>query len=234
MPRAFSATERLSGPGRYELKMVYDGLQSSLVRSLILGHSQLFQTAYPARQVNNIYFDSPDLQLQNDHIQGSPERFKLRLRWYHSTWNIRGGSLEVKHKKGRLGWKKISPIDLDIALEHLGWPEIMGRISASLDRGLEILFKSTGPVLINSYQREYYHSADRQIRLTLDRDVRVLDQRFGIRPNLTRYSPSRNLSILEIKADSESHQQIADILEEFPQYCSAYSKYLQGTESLSI
>ncbi|MGB8981022.1 MAG: VTC domain-containing protein, partial [Anaerolineales bacterium] len=67
---------------RYEIKMAYEpGLLPEL-RSWIHSHPAGFATAYPPRQVNSAYMDTPDLNSFNDHLSGIPLRRKLRFRWY--------------------------------------------------------------------------------------------------------------------------------------------------------
>lgn len=233
MNKTFLETEQQNNLGRYEIKMVYDGNQSGYVKSLIQGHSLMFREAYPPRQVNNIYFDTTDFQLQDAHIQGSFQRFKIRLRWYNPTWVINDGVLELKLKTGRLGRKEVFPIPVELDLQKQSWIKVLSLIDSSLDNELLNVFKSTIPVLINSYQREYYQSADRLLRITLDKNLQSLDQRFGPSPNLSYIMPTRNNIILEVKADGTYHKEVANALEEFPTYCSAYSKYIQGTATMS-
>jgi hypothetical protein len=232
MTRASLETDPSAGPGRYELKLVFDGLSSGAVRSLIRGHSYLFKEVYPPRQVNNIYFDSADLKLRDIHIQGAFQRYKIRLRWYHDIWSFAGSQLEIKSKTGPLGLKVSFPISQEIDLGNHSWSEILNMIKSGLDPEGQNLIGGTHPVLINRYQREYYQSADRLIRITLDTKLQALDQTFGTRPNLSFYLPMRNLCILEIKADGRYHLEVARVLEEFPQYSSAMSKYINGTETI--
>ena len=232
MTRAFWETESPQASGRYEIKMVFNGLEAGFVKSLVLGHSLIFKPAYPTRQVNNIYFDSVDFQLQDAHTQGSYQRFKIRLRWYHATWLVSPGFLEIKSKTGKLGQKLTRTIPQELDLTTQSWREIQASIENELEPKLQNLIRSTVPSLINYYQRDYYQSADGLIRITLDTSHHAFDQRFGPRPNLTRELPIRNETILEIKADSSRHEEIASLLDEFPNYCSAYSKYIQGTETM--
>lgn len=133
-----------------------------------------------------------------------------------------------------LGQKQIYLIPYELNLKKQSWNQIDNIIYSSLDSDLQNIYKSSYPILINNYTREYYQSANRTIRITLDRDIKTLDQRFGPFPNLSRFMPTRNIAILEIKADGCYHEEVAEVLSEFPAYCSAYSKYIQGLENMSF
>jgi len=232
MTRVSSGTDHQTSTSRYEIKMVFNGLQTGLVRSLIVGHSHLFKKAFPSRQVNNIYFDTQDFQLKDAHIQGDHSRIKIRHRWYHDPWKFSNSQFEIKSKSGNLGSKTVFPIPLEIDLIHITWNDLRALIRPYINQENQHLLMGTNPVLINNYQREYFESADQLIRITLDSRINSLSQVFNGRPNLLRKMPYRNTCILEIKADSAYHQEIASVLAEFPQYCTAYSKYIHGTETL--
>ncbi len=234
MTRVSSGTDLQTSSPRYEIKMVFNGLQTGLVRSLIIGHSQLFKKAYPSRQVNNIYFDTEDFQLKDAHIQGANSRIKIRQRWYHDTWKLSNSQFEIKSKSGNLGSKTVFPIPIEIDLSIISWNDLRALIRPFINQENQHLLINTSPVLINSYQREYFESADQLIRITLDTRMNSLSQVFNIRPNLQRKKPLRNACIMEIKADSTHNQEIASVLAEFPQYCMAYSKYIYGTETLPL
>jgi SPX domain protein involved in polyphosphate accumulation len=214
--------------------MVFSELDKDQVRSIILGHSNLFSKVFPPRQVNNIYFDTHDQQLRNDHIQGSLTRSKIRFRWYQPTSKIENGQLEIKTKQSNLGRKTTYPLKSSIDLEAGSWKDIQLSIADQLSEQIKSSFLQTWPILINHYQREYYQNADQNIRITLDYGLRSFDQAFATKPNLIIQSPMLNLSVLEIKANAEEFRQVSEVLDEFPHYAQAFSKYLQGTEASGI
>ena len=217
---------------RYEIKLVYCGLHLDEVTSWIHSHPFLFRREYPPRQVNNIYFDTPEMNLRFDHLQGIYSRYKFRLRWYHDTWVIRNGTLELKHKSGRLGNKVSFQINNEIDLSALSWKLIQDRIRPELTPDWKSLFDSTHPVLINRYLRQYYIDAEGLIRITLDTRQKAYYQGFRHQPNLSVKTPIRNTIVLEVKARKTHHQKVADVLAGFPLYSSAHSKYLEGIENL--
>jgi SPX domain protein involved in polyphosphate accumulation len=217
---------------RYEIKLVYDGLQIDKVSSWIHTHPFLFRKEYPPRQVNNIYFDTVEMNLRTDHIQGIFSRYKLRYRWYHDTWTIKNGILECKQKSGNLGKKESYQLKGNIDLTVLNWKQIQEKINLELPPDWKIIFNATQPILINSYFREYYIDAERKIRITLDARQRTYNQGFSHKPNLTTETPMRNIMVLEIKAGKANYREIADVLAAFPLYSTAHSKYLEGTENI--
>ena len=232
MNKVFSEIDQSSERKRYEIKLVYDGLNLDEVASWIHSHPFLFKREYPPRQVNNIYFDTAEMNLRYDHLQGIFSRFKLRFRWYHDTWLIKNGILELKQKSGRLGHKVSFQINNGINLSELTWRQIQDRIRSELTPQWNNLFAFTHPVLINRYLREYFIDAEGLIRITLDARQRAYYQGFRHKPNLSVQTPMRNTVVLEVKARKSYHQQVADVLAGFPLYSSAHSKYLEGTENL--
>ena len=166
------------------------------------------------------------------HIQGFHKRIKIRLRWYHGSWQFSDSQLEIKQKSGNLGTKSIFSIPEQVNLQNMDWHQLYLTINSHLPPGIQQLFRQTTPILINNYQREYYQSADQLIRLTLDTCIKSLDQTFGNRANLINYLPMRNYCVVELKAGTSHHLKIAEVLSEFPQYTSAFSKFLLGTETI--
>ena len=64
--------------------------------SLILAEFSMF-VAYPARQINSIYFDTPSYDSFSDSEEGVVPRSKFRYRWYGDKNEIgERGALEIK------------------------------------------------------------------------------------------------------------------------------------------
>lgn len=215
---------------RYEKKMIFESLRLGEVRSWVYAHPDAFQVAYPPRQVNNIYFDTVDRFFMAKHIDGVGNRAKFRFRWYGESWQIPEGQLEIKKKMGHVGYKITHPVRRAINLPQLKWQEIMELLKSESSNEFSSLLDNLTPALINQYQREYYESADRKIRVTLDYDIRAFSQTFGLSPNLTFPQLSVDDVIIEMKVAQEDHQRMADSLAEFPLRCLQNSKYLNGME----
>ncbi len=222
---------------RYELKMECEQALLPSARSWTMLHSAGFHQAYPPRQVNNIYFDTLDMDTYNDHVEGVPERRKLRFRWYGADLGAARGQLELKEKNERVGWKLIQPVDGQMDLRGCDWSEIQRSILAGIRNGqqsgiFQEMLQATRPIMINCYQREYYISADERVRLTLDYDQQVYDQWLSARPNLAFRSPSLDRMLIELKSDVQHARYLADVLAEFPLRINRHSKYTSAIDPL--
>jgi hypothetical protein len=215
-----------NGGTRYELKMVCDGLYRHQAEGWIRQHSLGFRTAYPQRRVNNIYFDTYDLDTYNDHLEGVGLRRKLRYRWYGEDLSHARGQLEVKNKKGRVGWKIYQPIAASLDLADAGWAEISRTLQEASSGVFAELLGVTRPVSINTYQRRYFVSADGRVRMTLDFDLLAYDQQLSTRPNLQFKAPGVDVIVLEFKSEITQAPALADALAEFPLRTIAFSKYV--------
>ena len=216
---------------RYEIKMVYDGLRIYEVRQWIRNHSAAFRKAYPTRLVNNVYFDTEELGSFNDHISGSGSRQKMRFRWYHNTSLQVNGQLEIKRKDAMVGSKIVEKIR-GIDLEHDSWKVIRQKMLAQTSDEINLLVKSTFPISINTYQRDYFVSADGVTRVTLDYKMKAWDQRVYQFPNMRNCMPQSNQMVIEFKRDMFGHEDFADILSEFPLRVTNYSKYVSAVDAI--
>jgi hypothetical protein len=226
----FWATEmgRLSESARYEIKIPIYDLPVHQIKRWVNLHPVAFRQTFPPRKVNNIYFDTPDNQSFQEHLDGVYERHKLRVRWYGSKVKFVQSQLEIKKRYGDLGKKFIHPVDVEIDLQHLSWPEISKRIQINLPPGLSELIAASRPVMINSYHREYFQTANAAIRLTIDYQHHSFDQRFSSIPNCSFREPFHDVSIIEIKAPSQAYKSAIQILAHFPLRANQFSKFIDG------
>ncbi len=225
-----AVSEPLPGGYRYELKVVSDAISVARVRSWLRLHPEGFRVAFPPRVINNLYFDTADLQSFNDNLSGVSVRRKLRLRWYDQldSLTVRDPVLEIKLKKNILGRKQQQP--LDIALDFTRtFREIRKSLYANVNEVWQAQMRPfTQATLINRYRREYYVSPDMAIRATLDSDLRAFDQRMVTRPNLSRRLPLPADVVVEVKAAPEYEKRLQEIMGYFPMARSRSSKYVQG------
>ncbi len=216
---------------RYERKFIAAGLSLADTLALVRRHPALFRAAYPARQVNNLYLDSPALRSYLDHVHGTPDRFKTRIRWY----GIENGPIEIpvlerKLKSGHVSGKETYPLPA-IRLDGAAPPRA---IEAALDNAplpplLRSALRHLQPVLINRYERHYFLSADARFRLTVDASLRF----FGIRPSAgaTVALPSPTGSpIIELKFSPDYAADAAAIASAIPFRMVRCSKYVLGIE----
>ncbi len=213
---------------RYELKLAFPRLAYSQLRGIVRSHARCFRTAFPTRQVNNIYFDTLDNDTYNDHLAGAPERRKFRLRWYGDHTQFNSATLEIKEKSSLIGWKETQTLTLDVDLSTITWLALRKQLLAKTTGQMADFLTVVQPVLINHYQRDYYVAADSDLRLTLDYDITAYNQEYSARPNLTRRTPSDDVMLVEIKSAVATGKQLGDVIAAFPQRTQAYSKYLTG------
>lgn len=221
---------------RYELKMELDEALLPLARAWVRLHGAGFYETYPPRRVNNIYFDTNSLDAYNDHVEGVPERRKLRFRWYGEDLAHACGQLELKEKNERVGWKLVEPVEAVLDLDRCDWADAQRDLLGGLPGENGELFRemlgASRPLVINSYRREYYGSANGQVRLTLDYDQRVFDQWLSARPNLSFAVPSRDIMLIELKSGVENARYLADVLAQFPLRANRHSKFTSALDPL--
>lgn len=216
-------------PARYEIKMTCDEMYLPEARAWLQLHPATFVQAYPPRQVNNLYFDTHEATCLNDHLAGAADRKKLRLRWYGKTDSAVQGTLELKTKSNQLGWKICCLIPLTLDLATISWHDLARQLRAHAAGPVAVwLSHADRPTLLNRYMRAYYETVDRQIRITLDHDLRVYDQIAAPSPNLTFTTPVASRAVMEVKSDPAFHRRVSDILSSFPFPVERHSKYVSG------
>ena len=82
------------------------------------------------------------------------------------------------------------------------------------------------PTLLNSYDRSYWGTFDKKIRITIDSNMRFHSLLHT--PRFTTYRQRDQAVIMEIKYDQDQEQHIHRITELFPFRLSKNSKYVNG------
>ena len=205
---------------RYERKYKLDNLHPSAFEQAVRLHPAGFRPVFAPRQVNNLYFDTPDFGAFHDNAAGVSLRVKHRLRWYGQPFEaVNDPILETKIKDNLLGRKESFPLpsgryqagQLDELLEqarrHLGYgPELQ-------------------PVLFNAYLRSYWATPDSRFRITIDSELQ-----FGAyRKQGSGLLPYRLPGvILELKYEQEDEEGSDFILQHIPFRQTKSSKYVTG------
>ena len=222
-------------PYRYERKFTTSALHGSEVYYHVKKHPALFREIFHPRQVNNIYFDTPELLFYTENKLGISERKKVRIRWYgETTGEVTKPKLEYKIKAGLLGTKwtfDLHPFSMDGNFSF----EKINRVFASSDLPPEILedLKTIRPSLINSYRRTYFLSADQEYRLTFDENlcfyrVDAFQQKF-----MEKRLQERHF-ILELKYASDKDDVAEQVSNKFPFRLDKSSKYVSGIDLIRI
>ncbi len=224
---------QLSDSARYEVKFSTNSAHYDFLKQWLSIHPMCFSSPFPSRRINNIYFDTFDLDSYLENMAGISSRTKLRLRWYGETKNIQNPTLELKIKRNKLGWKKSSKIELDESIEGLTIDSIREAIYQASDSDLCSRFRqSDHAILLNTYERDYFQSQDGRVRITIDSNLKFFDQRLHQTPNLIFPGNVPEIVILEVKVASEDYDLAGKFLESAPNPPTRSSKYVIGVQSI--
>lgn len=217
---------------RYEIKMLCGEGAVPEIRGWLKVHPVGFRRAYAPRTVNSIYFDSPGLDRYAENLAGVADRRKVRLRWYGENERRPRVTLEVKCKRGRVGWKLAHTLAEPVALDQR-WPELLAQVRAGLPPAMQVYLDGAGgPVLLVRYRREYYSTFDGRVRATLDYDQHYYDQRVAAGPNLKWECVSQEYAVVEFKAAPAERERLARAVSLMPLRVTRGSKYVRGVETL--
>jgi SPX domain protein involved in polyphosphate accumulation len=220
---------------RYERKYLITDYSFRDVEQITKFHPACFSEIFYERSVNNIYFDSPGMNDYYDNIEGSTKRKKVRIRWYGDLMGtIDSSILEHKIKSGLLGRKasyKLKPFCLDSSFNKEQIKNALNDLSIPNQVKDEVL--SLRPVLLNSYKRRYFLSADKNFRVTIDHDLKYYKINYNNPTFLNKYLDPKSV-IMELKYDSLNELKAQDISNEFPFMMTKNSKYLSGLERVFI
>ncbi|MEM6802419.1 MAG: polyphosphate polymerase domain-containing protein [Bacteroidota bacterium] len=209
---------------RYERKFRIEALSVEAIQQIIRQHPAAFRKAFPDRQVNSIYLDSPDYNNWQENILGWNERKKYRIRWYGTNLSkANNPQLEIKSKHNELGWKE------HVEVEEFNIHEL-GTVLKELGVRKAEIFQQV-PKLLNSYERSYYISFDQRFRLTLDRNMcfyRLMDA-----PFLPNNSLRDTAFILELKYAQKWDDLVDTITQYLPFRQHKHSKYVEGIKLIS-
>ena len=218
---------------RYERKYLLPGLPTYTVESIIKTHPSFFREVFHVREVNNIYFDTLSMNSYHDHLSGTSQRAKVRIRWYSDLFGtIQQPMLEVKIKNGDLGSKLLYPldsfeIDNDFSMESMRSIIKQSLIPPFLNEDISAM----KPMLMNRYTRKYFLSVDKKIRLTLDWDMEFFHVDSVGFPFKRRIRDS-HITVLEIKNDPKHSDEVQMTTKYFPFRLSKISKYIRGIDLL--
>jgi hypothetical protein len=219
---------------RYERKFVTDGLALSEVLALVRRHPAAFRETYPARNVNNLYLDSPEFRDYHDHVNGVARRTKTRVRWY-GAWagRIDTPTLEHKLKQGYVSGKaahRLPPLSMN---GHVSRPDLEAAFDgANLPALTRLALHHLQPSLLNRYQRHYFQSADGRFRLTVDSGLQFAAAR-QVQSTGVSFCPPAALVVIELKFGLAQAEYAAPVTNALPFRLARCSKYVLGITSLA-
>lgn len=224
---------------RYEIKLPLANRTPAAIEYAIHSHPAGFETLYPDRWIQNVYFDTIDYKCFQVSNAGADQRVKLRLRWYQDSEQASdsedpsSGQLEWKHRRGALGWKWTEFVDWEEGLSKIGWSSARSRMRASIGGRQRRVFDALPvPTLFNRYLRSYYISRDGRCRLTHDRKLGFAPQIGGLNVRTRFPTLALGIDVLEIKVVQRDFEVAREILNELPYRPARFSKYCTGIESL--
>ena len=212
---------------RYERKYWLD-TDKSLIFKNILKDKQ-FNEIYKKRRVMSLYFDTLNFKFFKENIEGVGNRIKPRLRWYddvqENKLNKIDVRLEIKKKKGFVGNKlnyKIGKYkNIYELIKSINQFDFQEKIS-------NIVNIQVFPILLTSYDREYYLSKDKLFRSTIDTNLKVSSVK-----NISHKIPMFK-DIMELKYDLTNDNNFRNkfISSNFKLRHQKFSKYVVGILNL--
>jgi len=214
---------------RYERKFIADGFTLAEVLARVRRHPAAFREAYPPRVVNNIYLDSLTRRDYHDHVNGTANRTKTRVRWYGDRFEAADRPmLERKMKRGMVSGKQAHPLPplpmngacirslLDTAFDSAVLPPLM-----------RSALRLVEPALINRYHRHYFLSRDGKFRLTVDSQLQFAGAKLNCRPAIGSL-PAAATVIIEVKFKPDFAENAASVTNALPFRLARFSKYVEG------
>lgn len=220
---------------RCERKFYIEGLTRKEVETILRFHPAIFKEIYYKRSVNNIYFDSFNLQHYFDNVSGVDKRLKVRIRWYGNLFGfIEKPTLELKLKHNLHAGKLFYPLK-PFTLDNSFSIDVIHKIfnESSLHGVLKLRLKELKFSLLNNYNRKYFLSSNSKYRITIDTDM----QAFKLAPyqnNFLSKSTNYTTTILELKYDNSYDEFTDSITNYFPFRITRSSKYVDGIVRLHI
>lgn len=210
---------------RHEKKYKSENLHPEIVRQVIRNHPASFRKIFPDRQINNVYFDTPNYMAYTENVDGVSERRKFRVRWYGDDVRIiRDPKLEIKIKSNQLGRKETFAVG-DFTLDD--FKQLNQEVSNHSQLRLQFI-----PTLINSYRRSYFGTSNGKFRITVDWDLRYFSL---IRANrFTSYAIKEEATVLELKYDQAWDEKADPIMQYIPFRQTKSSKYVSGLNLTSV
>ena len=217
---------------RYEKKIIIDDpLIDSIEKLGIFNCNEI----YSERRINSIYYDTDDLKLARDGIEGFSSRFKIRLRFYGIKNNFSDSILEIKLRQGSLGKKYFARINKpELLLENFSLFDLI--YIEDIPKHIMDILGIIKPKLFISYIRKYFYSDSFNFRLTFDKDILFKEIICGDIQSILNQDLITNYykRILEIKYNYDELISFEKFNSPHNIRASSCSKYLIGLAELGI
>jgi hypothetical protein len=214
-------------PKRIELKEVFKVRDLCDFERKLMFSPLRFSKTYSQRRINSLYFDSIDLNSLEESIEGFTFRTKLRLRWYGIQKSQNAATLEIKRKNGIFSWKNLYSNQFTVNPMAKRWDSFIWANSICCPHALRRT-QSLRKVSIISYDRKYYQSFNRKVRITIDDNLISFDQRRRIHPNLMFGRQHLNQIVVEVKVDASDAEILPVVFNQLPFSPKRFSKYCES------
>ena len=136
------------------------------------------------------------------------------------------GTLEIKKKQGYVSWKESFKDSHTLNPDSTTWKDFFTQKNNQLLPHHKLL--SHQPKSIVCYDRSYFCSFDRKVRITIDQNINTFDQSKFYSPNFTNSRKLFATIIIEIKIDKENSRLLRSVIKELPFSPKRFSKYCES------
>ena len=203
-------------PYRNELKYIISKKEFQNIKFLLSSLNIVPQ--HEPNTINNIYFDTKNLDCFYENIEGLSERRKYRIRWYDHSKIM---NFETKIKSGSVGRKLTEKIDY---CDKIDLSKLTKNVNSILKKSNEKLLLI--PTLRNRYYREYFITRP-GVRLTFDSNITYTDPKNKLLSLTDNYNV-----IMEVKYNRKSQEKL-DLLDFFNIRLQKNSKYVIGLSKIN-
>lgn len=187
----------------------------------------------PVSWVRSLYFDSPEMSACLANLQGLGQRQKLRLRWYDQLLPAEDFYMEIKWRKNRVTGKHRFKMQSDTPLSQMRLKEIHRQLVEVTPREhVREVCRFSEPIVVVQYCREHFQSPDREMRLTMDYDLRFYDQVAKSRLALRLPMKMDGFCVIEGKTPIGREAELKAMLSSLSLRADRCSKYVHGCRLL--
>jgi len=143
-----------------------------------------FHLKVPVLQIETIYLEDSKFTIFREYLSKRKFRFKIRFRRYGHSDKLDIDEIwaEIKIKQKSISYKKRFKLTQELFIPFINGEDIFEKVSL-LNRGVEDLKKiycltqeliklnNLKPTLITSYERVAFQSKNKNIRITVDRNI---------------------------------------------------------------
>ncbi len=213
---------------RHEIKYIITDAQRRLLLEYMQGHMK--EDEYGKSLICSLYFDTPDFRIIRASMQKpTVYKEKLRIRCYGVPSDTSLAFAELKKKYKGIVYKRricLPYIDAHTWLADGGEVSDDSQIAREIEYFREF-YRELAPAVVLSYERRaYYSEEDRELRLTLDENIRYRFDRLDLRLGAQGESLTDcGMYLMEIKLTDPMPLWLSHALCALEIYPSSYSKY---------